>query len=180
MVQSIQEIASGGLMSESGSMFFEIHAAGIDSAALEKELRKRAATRADQGHDTLILEETAAKFDLKSVRNEDDFLRFFLERLQELHQVDINDFPITTHRGSAGKPIKLLKTGIWKLLKFYTYRLFSQQNQINGQLAAALEAILRKSEDRIRELEARITELEQEAQSRSTAEGPSAPDPGEG
>jgi hypothetical protein len=141
---------------------FDVQLPDVNADALEQRLRERAAARAGLSAGGTELDEIVRKFDLKSVRNEEEFLRFFMDRLQELHQVDINDFPIQSHRGLVGRPIRLLKSTLWKLLKFYTYRLFSQQNQINAQLAAALDALLRKSEDRIRKLEARIAELEGE------------------
>ena len=119
---------------------FDVHLPDVDADALEQRLQERAAARAGLSAAGMELDEIVRKFDLKSVRNVEEFLRFFMDRLQELHQVDINDFPIQSHRGLVGRPIRLLKSTLWKLLKFYTYRLFSQQNQINAQLAAALDA----------------------------------------
>ena len=41
---------------------------------------------------------------------------------------------IYERRARFTKPLVVLKRAIWKLLKFYTYRLWSQQNQVNGLL----------------------------------------------
>ena len=53
-----------------------------------------------------------------------------------------------------------LKTVLWKLLKFYTYRLWSQQNQVNGLLMTALEGMEEQTVARTAALEKRIAELE--------------------
>jgi len=47
------------------------------------------------------------------------------------------------------------------MLRFYTFRLWSQQNQINGLLLAAIEGIHDQKNERIAALEARINALEQ-------------------
>ena len=57
-------------------------------------------------------------------------------------------------------PLVAVKRGIWKILKFYTYRLWSQQNQVNGLLLSASEEIERKYRDRIKALEDRLAKLE--------------------
>ena len=46
------------------------------------------------------------------------------------------------------------------MLKFYTYRLWSQQNQTNGVLLAAVETLDRRYRKDIASLKARIAELE--------------------
>jgi hypothetical protein len=53
-----------------------------------------------------------------------------------------------------------MKTVIWKLLKFYTFRMWHQQNQINAMLVTALESSHKQSEKKIASLEKRIAELE--------------------
>jgi hypothetical protein len=55
-----------------------------------------------------------------------------------------------------------LKKILWKLLKFYTYRLWSQQNQVNGLLVTALEGLDEKYRNRLRDLERRLADLEKE------------------
>jgi hypothetical protein len=54
----------------------------------------------------------------------------------------------------------LFKKTLWKALKFYTYRLWSQQNQVNGLLLAAIEESDKKHRDKIRTLEDRLAKLE--------------------
>jgi hypothetical protein len=45
-------------------------------------------------------------------------------------------------------------------LKFYTYRLWSQQNTVNGLVVTGVEALDEKYQDKLKRLEARIAELE--------------------
>jgi hypothetical protein len=53
-----------------------------------------------------------------------------------------------------------LKKVIWGLLKFYTYRLWSQQNQVNGLLVTAIEGLDEKYAAKIKQLEERVAKLE--------------------
>jgi hypothetical protein len=75
--------------------------------------------------------------------------------------VDINDFEIRERRATALAPALVrFKQALWKSLKFYTYRLWSQQNMVNGLLVTGVEALDEKYQERIRKLEARVAELE--------------------
>ena len=93
-------------------------------------------------------------------KNDDEFLSFYLENLRETAFVDISDFDIEEKRARFRTFFIRLKRGIWSLLKFYTYRLWSQQNQINGLLLSGIEGIHERHRDEIRRLEKRISELE--------------------
>ena len=56
-----------------------------------------------------------------------------------------------------------LKKAIWGLLKFYTYRLWSQQNQVNGLMVTAIEGLDEKYTARIKELQERLAKLEKKS-----------------
>jgi hypothetical protein len=75
--------------------------------------------------------------------------------------VDIGDFEITERRKRFAPFLVRLKRVIWSLLRFYTYRLWSQQNDVNGLLLAAVEGVDQRYRDRLNELEARVAKLEQ-------------------
>ena len=139
---------------------FEIRADGIDVQAVMDEIRavverKRAAGAYD---DDRIAR--AERLNIERLKDEDAFVDFYLESLHHIFMVDINDFPIRTHRGPMGTPIVLLKKTIWKLLKFYTYRLFTQQNQINGQVVGAVDGLNRKVNRRLQGIEERLDRIE--------------------
>ena len=74
--------------------------------------------------------------------------------------MDIDDFEIVERRARLAPLLKRLKRGIWCLLRFYTYRLWSQQNQINGMLLAATEIIATRDQERLDRIEARLSEIE--------------------
>jgi len=76
--------------------------------------------------------------------------------------MDINDFPIREKRSALAPALVALKKTIWKLLKFYTYRLWSQQNTINGLLVTGVESLDEKYREQIKRLEARVADLEQQ------------------
>lgn len=102
----------------------------------------------------------AEKTNLVHLRGSDDFLTFYLTCLRDAVFVDISDFEIRERRRFFGSLLVALKTVLWKLLKFYTYRLWSQQNQVNGLLITALEGLEEQSAARVAALEKRLAELE--------------------
>ena len=102
----------------------------------------------------------AEKTNLVHLRGSDDFLTFYLTCLRDAVFVDISDFEIRERRRVFGPLLVGLKTVLWKLLKFYTYRLWSQQNQVNGLLITALEGLEEQSAARVAALEKRLAELE--------------------
>ena len=105
----------------------------------------------------------AEKTNLVHLRGSDDFITFYLSCLRDAVFVDISDFEIHERRRFFGPLLIALKRTLWKLLKFYTYRLWSQQNQVNGLVITALEGMEEQSAARIAALERRIAELEKAA-----------------
>ena len=102
----------------------------------------------------------AERHNLSQLKSEDEFLSFYLSCLREASVVDISDYEIHERRRSLSPLLVRIKTGIWKVLKFYTYRLWSQQNQVNGLLVTAIEGMQEKYQMRIDALEKRVNELE--------------------
>ena len=136
-------------------------AAGIDAKKIVGEIldevaRKRAAGAYD---DPRIAR--AERSNILLMKDGDEFVTRYLDCLRDLTQVDINDFDIREKRsGFLAKPLVKFKKTIWKILKFYTYRMWSQQNQANALLLSALEAVASKQRQEIDALKTRITELE--------------------
>lgn len=139
---------------------FEIGATGVDTAALVEEIRARVAERMANGEYTDARVAAAERTNLANLQSEEDFLSFYLDCLREAVFVDITDFEILERRQRFTKFLVVLKRTIWNLLRFYTYRLWSQQNQVNGLLLAAVEGTESRSRRKIGELEARIRDLE--------------------
>jgi hypothetical protein len=141
---------------------FEIGADGIDTEAIVAEIRATVARKTKEGVYADPRIGRAERFNLMNFKNEEDFLPFYLDCLKDAVFIDINDFEIYERRARLAKPLVVLKKYIWKLLKFYTYRLWSQQNQVNGLLLTAVENIEEHYRSKIDALEKRVTELEQD------------------
>ena len=139
---------------------FTIGAEGIDAQALVEQIRAAVNEKREKGlyNDPRIAR--AERSNLNQLKDDDDFLAFYLDCLKDAAFVDISDFEIVERRARCSGLLIGLKRTIWKLLKFYTYRLWSQQNQVNGLLLSAVENMESTHREKIAELETRIAELE--------------------
>lgn len=139
---------------------FTVHADGVDVEALVADIRATAERKMLAGAYRGIGMERAERTNLPNLRNDGNFLQFYLDCLRQAVYVDINDFDIDERRKTFGFALVALKKILWKLLKFYTYRLWSQQNEVNSLLLSAIEGMDEKYRDRILDLEKRIAGLE--------------------
>ena len=140
-----------------------IEAPGLDVEQIVAELRRSVDEKRARGvYDDPDIAR-AERHNLLNLKDDDEFLQRYLACLRQTVVVDINDFEIVERRARFGKLLVGLKSAIWKLLRFYTFRLWSQQNQVNTMLLAALDVTENRFRDRILKLEARIAELEQAA-----------------
>lgn len=142
----------------------QIGAEGIDTEAVVADILQRVKANREAG---LYEDPRVARAEFHNLRNlQDDerFLEIFLDCMQESSFVDINDFEIVERRRLGSGALVRLKTLIWSTLRFYTYRLWSQQNRINGEFLTAIEMMTSRSRERIDELEKRVAELEGEKQ----------------
>jgi len=137
-----------------------VGADGIDVEGLVAEIRKTVADKMQSGAYAGAELARAERFNLVNLKKDDNFFEIYMESLREAVFVDINDFEIRERRGSLAMVLVPLKKVIWKLLKFYTYRLWSQQNQVNGLLLSAIEECDKKYRERIRSLEERLARAE--------------------
>lgn len=141
----------------------DIRAPGVDTEAIVREIKETVARKAEDGvyQDTRIAR--AERTNLINLRDDGNFLDFYIAALREGAIVDINDFDIRERRARFSGFLIRLKKSIWHLLKFYTFRLWSQQNAVNGLLVTGLESLHEQYQKRIATLEARIAELEKKA-----------------
>jgi len=149
---------------------FEVGAAGIDAEKIVREIQESVARKSDEGAYADARVARAERANLANLRDDEEFLGFYLRSLREASAVDINDFEIRERRETALAPllVKLKKT-IWSLLRFYTYRLWSQQNNVNGLLVTGIETLDEKYGDKIKKLEARVAQLEGRSSSSSSS-----------
>ncbi len=141
---------------------FQIGAEGIDAARLVEEIRAAVAAKREAGRYADVRVARAERANLSHLQNQEEFLEFYLDCLRDAVFVDIGDFEIIERRARFSRALIQLKRVIWKLLKFYTYRLWSQQNLVNGLLLSAVETADQRHRERLRALEARIENLERE------------------
>lgn len=139
--------------------------------ALVRHIREKVEEGRREGRYDEDIVTRAERHNLFTMRDRPDFVRRYLACVRQASLVDINDFAIVERRKRFGRTLVLFKRSIWKILRFYTYRLWSQQNQVNGVLLAALEMIEDRHRERIESLEARVRDLEQ----RSAAPSPCSP-----
>jgi hypothetical protein len=139
---------------------FQIGADGVDSAAINAEIQSAVDSRAAMGAYADARIARAERLNLVNIPRDGAFITQYLRSLRDAVEVDISDFEIRERRAGLAPLLIRLKKFIWNLLKFYTYRLWSQQNQVNGMLAAGLEGMDEQMTAKLRRLEERIAKLE--------------------
>ena len=123
---------------------FEIKSEGIDVERIMAEIDERIARKKKEGlYDKYDLK-GIHDLEVKQLSDDREFLDYYLNVIRQTHDIDIGDFPIYSKGGVLGKPAVLLKKIIWNLLKFYTYRLFSQQKEFNAQITNAVISLNEK------------------------------------
>lgn len=133
---------------------FEIKASDIDVSKIMQEIKDRVEKKKKEGvYDRYNLEQLVVK-DVAELKTEKDFLKYYLELIQHTCDIDIGDFEIPSKGGFFGKPMAKFKRLIWVMLRFYTYRLFSQQKEFNFQLVNTIMSLNK----RIDELEKKLEE----------------------
>lgn len=138
---------------------FQVGAEGVDVEKIMAEIEASVTAKMNAGVYRDAWVSRAERTNLVNLKDDDGFVRFYLECLRNSVFIDINDFEIQERR-RAGALLVVLKKLIWKLLKFYTYRLWSQQNQVNGMLVTAVEGVDQKYRNRLKGIERRLAALE--------------------
>ena len=138
---------------------FSIGADGVDVERIMKTIRERVEKKKAAGlYDKYDLA-AVTKLEVADAKSDEDFLRYYLKIIRRTYLLDIDDFEVPSKGGILGKPAVWLKKIIWKLLKFYTYRMFTQQREFNLQMVHTLLALDRKIDKNHREMLARLDEL---------------------
>ena len=141
---------------------FQIGAEGVDVERLVAEIQATVASKMERGvyRDARIAQ--AERANLANFQDDEAFLRYYLDCLRNAVFIDINDFEIRERRRLGAGMLVGFKKILWQMLKFYTYRLWSQQNQVNGLLVTAIEGLDEKYRNRLRDLERRLAAIEEE------------------
>lgn len=141
----------------------KIGADGVDTSSIVKSIQDSVQEKMKNGFYNDPAISRAERANIANITSDDEFLALFLDNLRDTAFVDINDFEITERRKTGSGALVMLKKAIWKMLKFYTYRLWSQQNQVNGIMLAAMEGMHSTFRRRITDLEDKIEKLEKSA-----------------
>ena len=122
----------------------EIAADGVDTDEIMRRIRERIEAKRKAGvYDKYNLT-GITKLEVAEAKSEEDFLRYSLKMLQRTHEIDIADFPIPNKGGPFGWLAVLVKKVLWHLLKFYTWRMWTQQREFNAQVVNTLRTLNRK------------------------------------
>ncbi|MDP3981249.1 MAG: hypothetical protein Q8Q33_07555 [Chlamydiota bacterium] len=138
---------------------FEIGAEGVDVKAIMEKIRKNIEEKKKTGfYDNYDLS-GISRLELESVIKEEEFLDYYTQVLQRTCDIDIGDFEIVNEGGIFGSLEVLAKKVMWKLLKFYTYRMFNQQKEFNCQMVNAFISLRRTIDQRFTDLEKRLDSI---------------------
>lgn len=138
----------------------KIGASSIDTESVIRDIRETVKQKTESGCYQKAGLEAPERLAPLVFKDNAAFLAFYLENLRENAFVDIADFEIIEKRPRFTGLLVKIKQAIWSMLRFYTYRLWSQQNQINGLLLAAIEGLHDQQTEKIEALEKRLHELE--------------------
>ena len=154
-------------MSDNNNIF-TVNTPGLAVDKIVAQIRERVAEKLAQGVYADARIARAERLNLANLRADENFLEIYLGSLRDAVTIDINDFPIRERRPWLAPLLVRFKKTIWGLLRFYTYRLWSQQNEVNGLLMTALEVMAEKYGAKIKDLETRIASLEAKLKDRQS------------
>jgi hypothetical protein len=105
--------------------------------------------------------EAISALHLRSAASEADYFADFLRLLRYRDNVDTLPFEIPHKPGWAGRLTAKFKAVLWRLLRYQHDRITDRQNLINHLYSSALEFQQRQHAQEIRDLQSRISDLEQ-------------------
>ncbi|MBR0057207.1 MAG: hypothetical protein IJP66_07740 [Kiritimatiellae bacterium] len=133
----------------------------VDAAAAVEAIRRRAAARVASGEYDLETLARAERFNVSALKDNPEFFNGYLSAIHRVTQVDIGDWEIRErHGGLAGAFLMRLKKAIRALLRFYTFRLWTQQNRANAIFHSSLSLLAERESEDLAKANARIAELE--------------------
>ena len=102
---------------------------------------------------------------LCDARDARDMARTFVSLLRHRNHVDTRAFEIPRRPGLRGATMRLLKGGLWRLLRYQHDRIAFRQNLINSHVTSALEFQHEIFDRDIRRLQERVQALERALES---------------
>jgi len=102
-----------------------------------------------------------SRYLLASIKDQKQYINENIKIINKSWAIDINDFEILIKKEGILSLLEFLfKKVIWKLLKFYTYRLFSQQREFNMQMKDAVTLLYSDYQKRLNIIETSIKKLQ--------------------
>jgi hypothetical protein len=141
------------------SFSFQLPDTSIVLEEAMKEIREEINSRQGLGVYDHVDASRVLSLELQNVQDSPDALEQYLKAIRRSWAVDINEFEIPSKGSILSQQLVIIKKIIWKCLKFYTYRIFSQQREYNSQLGNTMIAIHRDYGKKIRNLETRIQKI---------------------
>ncbi|MBI1870765.1 MAG: hypothetical protein HYS07_06205 [Chlamydiae bacterium] len=138
---------------------FKVGAEGIDVEKIMQQIRARIEEKKKAGVYEKYDLSGISRLELENMTKEEEFLNYYTEILQRTCDIDISDFPIINEGGFLGRIEVLVKKILWKLLKFYTYRLFAQQKEFNCQVTNAFLSLRKVMDTRFKEMHERLDHI---------------------
>ncbi len=136
---------------------FRIETAGVDVERVMTEIRRRVEAKRARGiYRQSPLDEAGHEEGNVFLKKGNEYFDFYLKSLLLAAEIDISDFEIASKTPFFGQAVVWLKRIIWKLMKFYTFRLFSQQKDFNARVAVVLQGMDRRYSRKLAELEEKI------------------------
>lgn len=136
---------------------FKIGTEGVDAEGVMAEVRRRVEAKRARGvYNQFSLADAGHEHDTIALKQGNEYFDYYLKSLLLASEIDINDFEIASKSPLFGRPVVWLKKLIWKLLKFYTFRLFSQQRDFNARVAVILQGMDRRYSRKLAELDEKI------------------------
>ena len=138
---------------------FEVGAEGVDVEKIMRGIQARIEEKKKAGYYDQYDLSGIPRLELENIDSEEEFLNYYMEILQRTCDVNIGDFPIRNEGGLLGGVEVIVKKTIWKLLKFYTYRLFTQQKEFNCQVTNAFLSLRKYMDMRFQKIHERLDYL---------------------
>lgn len=140
--------------------YVKIGADGVNAEEIVRQIRERADKRRRSGEFDADKILRAERFNLTAIKDDDEFFDKYISCLGIVAYVDINDYEIHEHRARFSKLLVKFKKSIWSMLRFYTYHLWSQQNQVNRLFQTAIGLLAKRDSDQLKKMQKRVDELE--------------------
>lgn len=132
----------------------------IDLAAIDAEIRFKIRQRQELCVYDHFDMSKVTHYILRNIQNREEYLPLHLKAIANSWVLDINDFEILRKKGGITGLLEFIsKKIIWKLMKFYTFRLFSQQREYNFQISNATLILEKKYNDKLAMLEEELKKL---------------------